>query len=145
MKRKAVPGLLILLVLSSLLVGCVETTPVPPVDTAEDVAKLVVEGMTLDRVYGLTSPQLKDTTILHRAQTVERKKLSGDWEIGAVPGGVPEDSDAPYKVLIFPPDKAGADCYLIFFENESVIGSDWFTPTAADTINDLLEGSLTSE
>ena len=145
MKRKAVTGLLILLILCPLLAGCIGATPVPPVDTATDIAKLVEEGYTLNQVYGLMSPQLKDTTILHRAQTVERRKLSGAWNVGAVPGGVPEDSDAPYKVLIFPPDNVGADCYLIFFENESVIGSDWFTPTAADTINDLLEGSLTSE
>ena len=145
MKRKAVPGLLILLILCLSLVGCIERTPVPPVDTATDVAKLVEEGYTLDQVYVLMSPQLKDTIILHRAQTIEQKKFSGAWEFGAVPAGVPEDSDVPYKVLIFPPDKAGADCYMIFFENESVIGSDWFTPTAADTINDLLKASLISE
>ncbi len=145
MKRRGMTGLLILLISSSLLAGCIGGTPVPPVDTAQDVAKLVEEGYTLNQVYGLMSPQLKDTIILHRAQTVEQKKFSGAWEFGAVPGGVPEDSDAPYKVLIFPPDKAGGDCYMIFFENDSVIGSDWFTAAAADTIDGLLEGSLISE
>jgi len=141
MKLKGLLGLLVLLIVCLSLIGCLERTPVPPVATAEDTAKLVEEGMTLDEVYDLMMHQLKDRTFLYRAQKLERR-ISGAWKVGAVEGGIPEGSDTPYNVLIFSPDTVDADCYMIFFENETVIGADWFSPTAADTMQDLLEGTL---
>lgn len=144
MKRKVLLCLLILSVMCLSLVGCKERIPVPPVDTAKDVAKLAEEGMTLDQVNGLMSAQLKNTTTLHGAKKLEQQ-LSGAWKFGSVEGGLPEGSDAPYQVLIFPPDKAGEDCYMVFFQNKSVIGSDWFAAKTADTIKDLLEGTLTAQ
>lgn len=140
MKRKVLLSLLILLVMCLSLVGCKERIPVPPVDTAKDMAKLAEEGMTLDQVNGLMSTQLKNTTTLHGAQKLEQQ-LSGAWKFGSVEGGLPEGSDAPYQVLIFPPDEAGEDCYMVFFQNKTVIGSDWFSPSYADKIIDHLEST----
>jgi len=144
MKIKVLVGLLALLIVCLSLIGCKERIPVPPVDTAQDIAKLVEEGMTLDRVYELMSTRLKNATVLYRAQKLERR-ISGSWKVGSVEGGIPEDSDTPYNVLIFAPDTVDADCYMIFLENESVIGADWFSPAAANTIQSLLEGTVTAK
>lgn len=144
MKFKVMIGLLVLLIACLSVTGCKERTPVPPVDTARDVAKLVVEGMSLDQVYGLMDTQFKNTTMLYPAQKLE-KQFSGSWKIGSVEGGLTEDSDAPYQVMLFIPDKEGDDCFMIFFQDETVIDSDWFAASAADTIKDLLEGSLSTQ
>jgi hypothetical protein len=144
MKSKVLIGLLVLLIACLSLTGCKERIPVPPVDRATDIAKLVEEGMTLDQVYGLMNLQLKNSTTLYQAQTIQ-KQLSGSWKIGSVEGGLTEESEAPYGVLIFTPDVAGEDVYMIFFQNAAVIGSDWFAPNAADSIQNLLEGSLTAD
>lgn len=142
MKLKGLLGLLALLIVCLSLIGCKERIPVPPVDTAQDIAKLVEEGMTLDQVYELMSTRLRNAALLYPAQKLERR-ISGAWRVGAIEGGMPEDSDTPYNVLIFPRDTIDADSYMIFLENETVIGADWFSPTAANNIQNLLEGTRT--
>jgi len=144
MKSKILIGLLIIPIVCLSLIGCKERIPVPPVDTAKDISKLVEEGMTEDQVYGLMSAQLKTRANSYQAQTLQ-KQLSGSWKIGSVEGGLSEESDAPYQVIIFTPDAEGDDIFMIFFQDKTVIDSDWFAPTAADTIRNLLEGTLSAQ
>jgi hypothetical protein len=141
MKFKVMIGVLVLMIACLSLAGCKERIPVPPVDTAKEVAKLVKEGMTVEQVYALMVPQYKNTTMMYPAQTVE-KQLSGSWKIGSLEGGMAESSDAPYQILIFLPDKQGEDCFMIFFEENELVGSAWFAPNAADSIRNLLKGTI---
>ncbi len=144
MKLKGLLVLLVLFIMCLSLIGCKERIPVPPVDTAQDTAELVEEGMTLDQVYGLMSAQLKDSTRLYQAKTLEQS-TSGAWKVASLEGGIPEDIDVLYNVLICPPGTAGGKSYMVFLESEVVIGSAWFTSSAASMIEELLQGTLISE
>ena len=143
MKHKTMLVSLVLLIMCLLLVSC-GGTPLPPVDTAQDIAKLIEKDKTLDQVYDLMSIELKDTTTFYPAQNIEQK-ADGDWVFTSKGGGFAEGEEVPFHVLVFTPDPVGANYYVVFFENESVIGDDWFTYSSAAIIKKTLEGSLTGD
>ena len=140
MKHKTMLVTLVLLIACLSLVGC-GGTPVPPVDTATNLAKLIEKDMTLNQVYDLMSIELRGTTTLYPTQNIEQA-AGGDWVFTSKEGGFAEDEEAPFHVLVFTPDPVGADYYIVFFENESVIGDDWFIYSSAVIIQSTLEGSL---
>lgn len=143
MKMKGLMGLVVVSIMCLSLAGC-ESTPVPPVDTAEDLAQLVENDMTLAQVYALMSPELKDTRIEYRAIDIEQK-ADGNWGFTGQEGGIPEDTDVPCLAIVFEPDDIASEYYLIFLKNESVIGSGWFPYQSAVTIKKTLEGTLTAD
>jgi len=143
MKTKGLMGLLIVSILCLSLTGC-ESIPVPPVDTAEDLAQLVENDMTLSQVYALMSPELKDTRIEYKAIDIVQK-ADGSWGFTGQEGGITEDTDAPCLAIIFEPEDIASEYYLIFLKNESVIGSGWFPYQSAETIKKTLEGNLTAD
>ncbi len=140
MTHKTMLVSLVLLITCLSLVGC-GGTPVPPVDTAKNLAKLIEKEMTLNQVYDLMSIELRDTTTLYPAQNIEQK-AAGNWVFTSKEGGLTEDEEATFLVLVFTPDPVGADYYMVFFENESVIEDDWFIYSSAVIIKRTLEGSL---
>jgi len=140
MTHKTMLVSLVLLIMGLSLVGC-EGTQVPPVDTAKNLAKLIENDMTLNQVYDLMSIELRDTTTSYPAQNIEQK-ADGNWAFTSKGGGFAEDEEAPFHVLVFTPDPVGADYYMVFFENESVIGTAWFTAPDAAIIQSTLEGTL---
>ena len=139
MAYKTILVSLILLIMGLPLVGC-EGIPVPPVDTAKNLAKLIETDMTLNQVYDLMSNELSDKTTLYPTQTIEQK--ADDWVFTSKGGGFAEDEAVPFHALVFTPDQVDADYYMVFFENESVIGDDWFSYSSAMIIKNTLEGSL---
>ena len=141
MKHKAILALTALLVVALAVIGCKESSPRVPAETTADMAKLVHEGMTLDQVYALMSIQLKNTTTLYPAKSIE-KELSGSWKLTSVEGGLSTEDEAEYHVLVFTPETAEADYYMVFFHNDAVIGADWFEPSVASKLLELLEGTL---
>ena len=140
MTHKTMLVSLILLIMGLSLVGC-GGTPVPPVDTATNLAKLIEKDMTLNQVYDLMSIELRNTTTLYPAQNIEQK-AGGDWAFTSKGGGFAEEEEVPFHVLVFTPDPVGTDYYMVFFENESVIGTAWFTAPDAAIIKKTLEGTL---
>ena len=140
MKHKTMLVSLVLLIMGLSLVGC-GGTPVPPVDTAKNLEKLIEKDMTLNQVYDLMSIKLRDTTTLYPARSIEQK-ADGNWVFTSKEGGFAEDEEAPFHVLVFTPDPISADYYMVFFENESVIEEDWFIYSSAVIIKRTLEGSL---
>ena len=140
MQHKTMLVSLILLIMCLSLVGC-GGTPVPPVDTAKNIAKLIEKDMTLNQVDDLMSIKLRDTTTLYPARSIEQK-ADGNWVFTSKEGGFAEGEEVPFHVLVFTPDPVGADYYMVFFENESVIGTAWFTAPDAATIQSTLEGTL---
>lgn len=143
MKKKGLPGLLVVLIMCLSLAGCAGI-PVPPVDTAEDLAQLVENDMTLVQVYALMSPELKGAGLEYRAIDIVQK-ADDSWGFTGQEGGITEDTDAPCLAIIFEPEDIASEYYLIFFKNESVIGSGWFPYQSAVTIKRTLEGTLTSD
>ncbi len=121
------------------LVSCGGGTPIPPVDKAEDIEQLVGNSMTLDQVYTLMSAKLKNTTTEYPALNVELA-AEGNWSFTGTEGGISEDTEAVYLVLIFTPDPIGASYFMVFFEDGLVIGNSWFDYTNAMVIQKLLEG-----
>jgi hypothetical protein len=143
MKKKGLMGLFIVSIMCLSFAGC-EGTPVPPVDTAEDLAQLVENDMTLSQVYALMSPEFKETGIEYRAIEIEQK-ADDSWGFTGQEGGITEDTDAPYLAIVFEPEDIASEYYLIFLKNESVIGSGWFPYQSAVTIKRTLEGTLTTD
>ena len=139
MKSKMLMGIVAITLMCITLVGCIGGTPTPPVSKVEHVAELVVEDMTLDEVYGLMTADLKGTTVLYPAQNLELRP-SGNWKFAGKEGGFAEDEEAPFQVLMIVPQTADDNYYVILFEGEDVIGSDWFASSAAGFIEDLLTG-----
>ncbi len=140
MKHKMMLVSLALLIMGLSLGGC-GGTPVPPVDTAKNLAKLIEKEMTLNQVYDLMSIELRDTTTLYPARNI-KQKADGNWVFTSKEGGFAEDEKATFHVLVFTPDPVGADYYMVFFENESVIEDDWFIYSSAVIIKKILEGTL---
>ena len=140
MTHKTMLVSLVLLITCLPLVGC-GGTPVPPVDTATNLAKLAEKDMTLNQVYDLMSDELKATITTYPALGIEQT-ADGGWEFTGKGGGLAEDEEAPFHVLVFTPDPVGADHYMVFFENESVIGDEWFSYSSASIIERTLVGTL---
>ncbi|GAH48750.1 unnamed protein product, partial [marine sediment metagenome] len=90
-----IPALLIILLLP---LSCNGTT-----DLAGDSIELeraVREGMTLNEVYALMTPEFKNrATIIYPALNITQLS-DGGWEFAAKEGSEPGDKDAPYQVLI---------------------------------------------
>jgi len=139
MKSKMLMGIVAVALMCVTLVGCIGGTPTPPVSKVEHVAELVVEDMTLDDVYDLMTTELKSTTVLYPAQSLELR-LSGNWKVAGKEGGFEEGEEAPFQVLMLVPQVADKDYYIVFFEGENVIGNNWFDVVGAGFIEDLLTG-----
>ena len=144
MKHKKVLSIVILLIMCLLLIGCIGGTPKPPVDTAGKAAKLVQQGMSLDEVYALLKTPLRYKTTLYPARNVE-KSDTGKWKVSSKEGGFAEDEEVPYQALIFQPDPSRQDYYMVFFEEGTVIGSEWFAYSGANVIIKVLEGTFIPE
>ena len=141
--------LLIILLLSLLLISaCGETTTpqsVPQLaDTAEDLELQVNNDMTLDQVYNIMTPELRNQSIIYPAQNIFRQS-DGKWQFTAKEGGSPRDIDAPFQVLIFIPSPIGDAYYIIFFDNEKVFHHAWFEYDAATGIQKLLWTTETTD
>jgi len=108
------------------------------------VAKLVEVGMMLDDVYALMSTSLRETTILYPALGIEQQ-ADETWQFQSQEGGLSEDTEAPYHVLIFIPSQSGDKHYMIFFEEDSVVGDTWFSHVNASVIEQLLGGAWAEE
>jgi hypothetical protein len=69
----------------------------------------------------------------------------GKWEFTAKDGGSPGDRAAPFQVLVFTPSPIADPYYMIFFENEKVIGDGWFPYEVAISIQKLLWTTETTD
>ena len=141
--------LLTILLLPLLLISaCGETTTpqsVPQLaDTAEDLELQVSNDMTLDQVYNIMTPDLRNQSIIYPAQNIVRQS-DGKWQFTAKEGGSPGDIDAPFQVLIFIPSPIGDPYYMIFFDNEKVFHHAWFEYDAATGIQKLLWTTETTD
>ena len=142
-KHKGVLKFILLLTVCLILAGCTGT-PTPPVDTAKNAAKLIEEDLTLDEVYALMTTRLKETTTLYPALGIEQQ-ADGNWQFRSAKDGLPEDADVPFHALIFIPARSGGKYYMVFFEDGSVIGDDWFSYSRAALIKLTLGGTLIAE
>jgi len=143
MKKNGVLVVIVVLLMCLLLAGC-ESIPVPPVDTADDLAQLIENDMTLTQVYDLMTSQLKDAAIEYPAIDIKQKE-DGSWAFTGQEGGIAEDTDAPCLAMIWEPEDITTEYYIIFLKNEVVIGSGWFPYQSAATIQKTLEGTLTAD
>ena len=144
MKRKKALSIVILLIMCLSLIGCIGGIPEPPVDTARKAAKLIQQGMTLEQVYDLLDTTLRDKTTLYPAQDVE-KSDTGNWKVVSKEGGFAEGEETPYQILVFTPDKGSDKYYMVFFKDDVVIDSDWFSYSGAAVMIKALEGTLIPE
>jgi len=140
MKKLMLLAIAIVTMLSTLLVGCQSGPPKPPVSKLVDLAELVTENMTLDQVYELLKPELKQTSILYQATSLELT-AAGNWKLTSLQAGYAEGEVGPYQVLFFTPEESGENYYLVFFKENVVIGKDWFTPKLAAVFKGILRGA----
>jgi hypothetical protein len=138
MKKLLVLGIVIITILTLLLSGC-SGTPKAPVGKLLDLDELVTEHMTLDQVYALLKPELKDTSVLYQAQNIELTE-NGNWKVVSKQDGFAAGEEGPYQVLFFTPAKAGADYFLVFFQNKAVMAKVWFASQHAVLIKNILLG-----
>ena len=136
MKKLMVLGVAIITVLSMLLVGCESGPPKPPVSKLLDLDELVATDMTLDEVYALVKPELKNTSTLYQAAGLELT-ATGSWKVTSLEKG---ETVGDYQVLFFPPAKSGEDYLLVFFKENVVIGKAWFLSKAAAVMKAVLQG-----
>ena len=137
---KKIPVVLVALLasLSILLAGC-SGTPKPPVKTTLSLDKLVQTGQTVDQVYALMTPALKNVSKLYQARSVQQN-AAGAWELAVKQGGYKTGETDAYQVLIFQPAKAGDSAFLIFFKSNSEFNKAWFSADSAASIDRTLQG-----
>jgi hypothetical protein len=138
MKKLLISGIVIVTILSLLLGGC-SGTPKAPVSNLVNLDKLVTENMTVDQVYALLKPALKETSTLYQAQSIELT-TKGNWILTSKQGGFAAGEVGPYQVLFFTPTKAGSNYYLVFFKDNAVMDKVWFASQHAFLIKNILEG-----
>jgi hypothetical protein len=138
MKKGIVPLVAIILVLS-MLVGC-SGTPKPPVGNLEDLDELVTLNMTLDQVYALMKPSLRQTSTLYQVESIQQT-ASGNWRINNKEGGFAANEAGSYQALWFTPVKTGDEYYMIAFKGDVVMGKAFFVSTNAYYVEQLLKGN----
>jgi hypothetical protein len=138
MKKLLMLVVAIVMMLSLFPVGCSGGTPKPPVSKLIDLDKLVTDNMTLDEVYVLLKPELKQTGTLYQAEIIEN--TAGGWKIDTKDGGYAEGEEGPYQALFFKPVKSGAQSYMVVFRAKAVVGKAWFSGTNAFYIEKYLKG-----
>jgi hypothetical protein len=139
MKKYFTPLIAIVLVLT-MLVGC-SGTPKPPVGNLEDLDELVMLNMTLDQVYALMKPELRQTATLYQAESITQNPANGNWIVSNKPGGFAAGEIGPYQGLWFTPTKAGSEYYMIVFKDDVVTGKAFFAPTNAFYVEQYLKGN----
>jgi len=132
--------ILVLLITLTLSLSC-NSTPDPAGDSVE-LQRVVQEGMTLNEVYALMTPEFKSrATIIYPALNITQLP-DGRWEFTPKEGSYPGDKDAPYQVLIIYSliysQSIAEGCYMLFFKNESLIEDAWFEYEATIDIEKLL-------
>jgi len=134
-----IPALLIILLLP---LSCNGTA-----DLAEDTIDLeqaAEEGMTLNEVYALMTPELKNRAIIYPALNITQLS-DGRWEFAAKEGSEPGDKDAPYQVLMVYSQPTAEGCYMLFFQNEILMEDAWFEFETAYDIEKLLWTTETTD
>lgn len=140
--KKIALGIGIVAILSLLLTGC-EGTPKAPVGKLLDLDKLVTENMSVEQVYALCKPDLKQTSTLYQAENIEMTS-AGNWKFYTKEGGYEEGETGVYQVLFFTPTKSGDNYYLVLFKDNAVTDKVWFSSQSATVIEKILKGiSLT--
>lgn len=147
MVKKLLPLFLLLSLISLFAVSCGDSTPSLAED-AIDLEQAVEEGMTLNEVYALMTPELKNRATIYPALNITQLP-DGRWEFTPKEGSGPGDKDAPYQVLIiysliYSQDVAEGR-YMLFFKNESLMGDAWFEYEAALDIEKLLWTTETTD
>jgi hypothetical protein len=137
MRRVLIPVVVLLTVLSILLAGC-GGTPKPPVKNALNLEKLVTNGQSVEQVYALMTPALKDTSVLYQAMNVEN--TTAGWVISSKVGGFAAGEPGDFQVLYFGPVKSGGQSFVIFFKANAVIGKTWFSAQSSAIIENILQG-----
>jgi len=138
MKKLLTSGIVIVTILSLLLGGC-SGTPKAPVGKLLDLDELVTENMTVDQVYVLLKPALKETSVLYQAESI-KLTAKGNWIVNSKPGGFAAGEVGAYQVLFFTPTKAGSNYYLVFFKDNAVMAKVWFASQNAFYIENELQG-----
>ena len=115
-----------------------------PTEPAEDSIRLeliVEDNMTLDEVYNLMVPELKNAALIYPALDIT-EIADGRWEFEAKANAEPGDTDAPYLVLVVFPQKPTYDdtegFYILFFKDEKLIDTARFDYETAWDIQDKL-------
>jgi len=134
-----VPAIAILSTLILLLSACSGGTPTPPVKKLTDLDKVIINKMSVEQVYSLMTSDLKATSVLYPAQRVEETSTD-NWVVASKSGGFAEGEEAPYQVLLFTPAKAGTEYYLVFFKDDAVFGTAWFTAQYGKLVEKILKG-----
>jgi len=93
--------------------------------------------MTLNEVYALMTPELKNRAIIYPALDITLLS-DGRWEFTPKEGSEPGDKDGPYQVLIVYSQSKVVGCYMLFFSNEKLMEDAWFEFEAAYDIEKLL-------
>jgi hypothetical protein len=115
MKRLA--GILMLIALIPVLISCSGTPTLAKNST--ELEWYVREGMTLDQVYALMTPELKAGSLIYPAQNIIHQP-DGKWKFEPKEGGSPGDTDAPYQVLVISPTSAEEGFYMLFFKDKQL-------------------------
>ena len=138
MKKFLMPVFAAILAIT-LLIGCGGGTPKPPVSKLDDFDELVTNNMTLDQVYALMKPDLKQTSVLYQVENIELT-AKGNWKIDSKEGGFAATETGAYQALWFTPVKAGDEYYMVAFKNNVVMGKAWFASQNAYYVEQLLKG-----
>lgn len=132
MKKLILLGITIVTMLSTLVVGCNK----PPVNNLNALDEFVTINMTLDQVYDLLKPELKQRSILYKSGLIELT-ASGNWKVWPYD----EEKTSPvYNVLFFTPLRVTEDYYMVFFEDNIVVGKGYYQESFARVIQAMLQG-----
>jgi hypothetical protein len=143
MAKKLLPVFIFLSLISLFAVSCGDSTPSLAED-AIDLEQAVEEGMTLNEVYALMTPGLKNMAVIYPALNISLLS-DGRWEFTPKEGSGPGDKDGPYQVLMIYSQPVSEGCYMLFFKNESIMEDAWFEYETALDIEKLLWTTETTD
>ena len=117
------------------------SSPTEPAEDSIHLELIVEDNMTLDEVYNLMVPELKNAALIYPALDIA-EVADGRWEFEAKANAEPGDTDAPYLVLVvFPQEQAHDDTegfYMLFFKDEKLMDTARFDYDTAWAIQDKL-------
>jgi hypothetical protein len=125
MTRRVLITLAVLSLTVVLLTAC-GGTPTPPVKKIAHLEQLVGAGQSLEQVQALMTDELWEKATVYPLSMAELSE-NGNWQFKSKEDGTPGDTDAPFLVVIFLPEKTAGNSLAIIFENGAVVTTEWFS------------------
>lgn len=127
-------GVVLVVIVVAAVVG---SNPTEPANDATQLDLVVSNGISLQDVYDLMSPELQNQAMRIPALNIE-ETAEENWHFVPKEDADLGDTDAPYLVVAVPAEQQSDGFLMLFFQDKQLFDTAWFSYDGGWNIIDKL-------